>query len=91
MTVGSLGCLQAVGTECGLIGGECEPRPPRVGVECEPKTALVCEPIAYCLQPAIVNGVLVSASRVERDREVIEGSERIAHDFPRDEQGQVQW
>jgi hypothetical protein len=38
----------------------------------------------------IVTGEWVSATRVERDEKVIEGGERIAHDFPRDENGQVQ-
>jgi hypothetical protein len=50
VTVGSVGCLRAVGVECGLMGGECEPNPVLVGAECEPKIPLVCEPTAYCLQ-----------------------------------------
>ena len=32
--VGPSRCLQAVGPECGLIGGECGPEPPLVGAEC---------------------------------------------------------
>jgi hypothetical protein len=39
----------------GLIGGDCKPKPPLVGVECGLKTPLVCEPIAYCLQAATAN------------------------------------
>jgi hypothetical protein len=50
--VGSRGCLQAVGTECGLVGGDCEPRPPLVVAECEPGNPLVCEPTYRCLQAA---------------------------------------
>jgi hypothetical protein len=42
VNVGSAGCLQAVGSEWGLIGRDCGPEPPRIGIECEPKTALVC-------------------------------------------------
>jgi hypothetical protein len=50
VNVGSAGCLQAVGVESGLIGGECEPRRLLVGAEREPKTPLVCEPTCHCLQ-----------------------------------------
>jgi hypothetical protein len=52
VNVGSRGCLQAVGPECGLIGGDCEPAPPLVGAECEPKTPLVCGFGCRCLQAA---------------------------------------
>jgi hypothetical protein len=47
-----MGCLQAVGGECGLIGGDCGSETVLVGAECEPKTTLVCEPTAHCLQAA---------------------------------------
>jgi hypothetical protein len=50
--VGLTGCLQAVGTEYGLIGRDCGPEPQRVGAECEPKTPLVCRSEGSCLQAA---------------------------------------
>src|SRR5262245_24991657 len=50
--VGSRGRLRAVGVQCGLIGGDCGFEPPLIGEECEPKTSLVCEPIAHCLRAA---------------------------------------
>src|SRR5262249_3188302 len=50
VNVGSDGCLQAVGLDCGLIMGDCEPDRALVGAQCEPKTPLVCEPIAHCLR-----------------------------------------
>src|SRR5262245_45326070 len=50
--VGPSRCLQAVGLECGLMGGECGPEPPRVGAECEPKMPRVCRSGCHCLQAA---------------------------------------
>ena len=49
LNMGSAGCLRAVGSEWGLIGGDCEPDPQLVGVECGSKTPLVCEPVAKSL------------------------------------------
>jgi hypothetical protein len=50
--VGSADCLQAVGTECGLIGGDCEPDPallaPNVSRKCPlfaGLSAAVCKPL----------------------------------------------
>src|SRR5919108_1134898 len=42
-------CIQ---TRESMTSGDCEPDPALVGAECEPKTPLVCEPIAHCLQAA---------------------------------------
>ena len=50
--VGSESCLQAVGSECGLFGHDCGPKPRLVGVECEPKMPLVCGFGCRCLQAA---------------------------------------
>jgi hypothetical protein len=44
--------LQAIGDQCGLIGGECEPAPQRIGAECELKIPLVCGFGCRCLQAA---------------------------------------
>lgn len=55
VNVGSIGCLQAVGPECGLIGADCEPVPQRVGAECEPKMTLVCRSGCRCLQAVTIS------------------------------------
>jgi hypothetical protein len=52
VNMGSAGCLWAVGDQCGLIGGNCEPAPPLVGAEYEPETTSVCKPTPHCLQAA---------------------------------------
>jgi hypothetical protein len=62
--VGSDGCLQAVGTECGLIGGDCGLTGSSVGAECEPKTPLVCEPMCRCLQAATASGQELSGEKL---------------------------
>ena len=58
--VGSASCLQAVGVECGLIGGEYGLTGSSIGPECEPETTPVCKPECYCLQAATATTSLAS-------------------------------
>jgi hypothetical protein len=53
--MGSESCLQAVGTECELIGGDCGLEPRLVGTECEPKTPLVCGFGCHYLQAVTIS------------------------------------
>ena len=55
VNMGSDGRLQAVSTECGLIGGECGSETVLVGAECEPKMPLVCGFWCPCLRAATHN------------------------------------
>jgi len=62
--LGSYPCLQAVGTGCGLIGGDCAPVPQLVGAACELETPLVCGFGRGCLQAAIHSEVILHDARI---------------------------
>jgi hypothetical protein len=61
-TVGSTHCLQAVGSECGLICNKCGLAGSPVCAECKLKPALVCKPACDCLQAATPTGACAPPS-----------------------------
>src|SRR5262245_6708955 len=73
-------CLQAVGPECGLIGGECGPEPPLVGAECEPKMPLVCRSGCRCLQAVTARAHLLPEAGGQRTLEAVRCSPLLGGD-----------